>query len=122
MTDAVGAPLAGPVDVSFGIYDVPSGGTPLYLENHLGVVLDANGAFSVLVGGGTPVAGSYDADLFAGMNRYLEVVVEGEMLAPRQPVAAVPYALVAENLATASNRFEACPVTSHEDDPGFSRA
>jgi len=38
--------------------------------------------------------------LFSGVNRYLEVVVDGETLAPRQAVGSVPYALVAEDVVT----------------------
>ena len=98
LTDAVGASLAGPVDLTFAIYDVPTGGTPLYEEEHLAVPLDDNGAFSIQVGTGTSKVGDVNPGLFSGMNRYLEVVVDGEVLAPRQPFASVPYALVAEEV------------------------
>ena len=98
LTDAVGAPLAGPVDVSFAIHDVLAGGTALYTEDHLAVALDENGAFSIQVGTGTSKVGDVNPGLFSGMNRYLEVVVDGEVLAPRQPFASVPYALVAEEV------------------------
>ena len=98
LTDAVGASLAGPVDLTFAIYDVPTGGTPLYEEEHLAVPLDDNGAFTVLIGDGDVISGSFDAERFSGPERYLEVIVEDEPLDPRQPLSSVPYALVAEDL------------------------
>ena len=96
LTDAVGAPLAGPVNLKVGIFDVLSGGTALYTEDHVGVVLDNNGAFTVRLGTGSLKVGTFNPALFSGVNRYLEVVVDDETLAPRQPLASVPYALVAE--------------------------
>jgi len=100
LTDAVGAPLAGPVAFELRIYDVLSGGFPLYAESHLGVALDNDGAFSVLLGGGVPISGSFGAPLFSGINRYLEVVVDAEVLTPRQPLSSVPWALVAEEASS----------------------
>ena len=118
LTDAVGAPLAGPVDLVLRIYEVPSGGSPLYTETHTSVAIDEdNGSFLVRPGLGTtdldtdgdgvPEANvfAFDSTLFAnGPNRYLEVQVGygvgGEILAPRQMIGAVPYALVAEDVVT----------------------
>ena len=100
LTDAVGAPLVGLVDLQLRIFDVPAAGTALYTEDHAGVVLDDNGAFTVRLGTGSLKVGAYDGALFSGVNRYLEVVVDGETLAPRQAVGSVPYALVAEDVVT----------------------
>ena len=100
LTDTVGAPLAGPVDLTFRIYDVLTGGSRLYDEDHLGVVLDDEGSFSVQLGAGTPTAGTFDVSLFSGINRYLEVTVDGEVLAPRQVLASVPWALISEEAST----------------------
>ncbi|HIF41993.1 MAG TPA: DUF1566 domain-containing protein [Planctomycetes bacterium] len=100
LTDAVGAPLVGLVDLQLRIFDVPATGTALYMEDHAGVVLDDNGAFTVRLGTGSLKVGTFDGALFSGVNRYLEVVVDGEVLAPRQPVGSVPYALVAEDVVT----------------------
>ena len=38
----------------------------LYREEHLGVALDATGGFSVQLGLGTVISGTFDADLFSG--------------------------------------------------------
>ncbi|MDJ0866655.1 MAG: hypothetical protein QNK03_11135 [Myxococcota bacterium] len=90
--DVDGAPLAGPVDLTIGIWDAPSEGTRLYAEDHAEVPL-RNGVFGLLLGTGTPIHGSFDADLFGDANRWLEVAVDGEPLAPRQPFSSVAYAL-----------------------------
>ena len=118
LTDAVGDPLSGPVDLVFRIYELPSGGSALYTETHTGVAIDPiDGAFLVQIGFGTtgldtdgdgaPEANafSFDSSLFVnGPNRYLEVQVGfgviGEILAPRQMIGSVPYALVAEDVVT----------------------
>ena len=108
LTDAVGAPLTGPVDLVLSIYDLPSDGSPLYTETHEGVVIDSfDGSFLVQLGQGTTDPNStsaFDSSLFKnGPNRYLEVqvgLVDGEVLTPRQIIGAVPYALVAEDVVT----------------------
>jgi hypothetical protein len=51
------------------------GGTPLYSEDHAAVHVDGNGAFLVWLGDGTASAGTYEASLFQGGPRYLEVEV-----------------------------------------------
>jgi hypothetical protein len=99
LTDSVGAPLAGPVDLELRIYDVLSGGVALFAENHAVVPLDDDGGFNLLLGNGAATTGTFDASLFAGVNRYLEVVIDGEVLSPRLPFSSVPYAMVAEEAA-----------------------
>ena len=96
LTDSVGAPLSGPVNLELRIFDVLSGGSALYAEDHIDVSLDDDGGFSVQLGAGVASTGSFDPALFSGVNRYLEVVVDTEVLAPRQVLASVPWALVAE--------------------------
>ena len=49
LRDAVGAPLAGPVDLVLRIYELPAGGTPLYTETHTGVEIDAEDGVTILV-------------------------------------------------------------------------
>ena len=118
LTDAVGAPLTGPVTLVFRVFDLPTGGTPLYTETHSGVAIDSlDGSFLVQLGLGTTDLDTdgdgaaetnlhaFDASLFEnGPNRYLEVQVGsgvgGEILAPRQMIGSVPYALVAEDVVT----------------------
>ena len=96
MVDNLGDPLAGPADLELRIFDALTGGTQLYSEEHLGVPLDATGGFSVQLGLGTSPSGTFDADLFSDVDRYLEVVVDIEVLTPRQMIGSVPWALVAQ--------------------------
>jgi hypothetical protein len=93
LLDSVGDPLPGPVDIQIAVWDqLIGGGSPLYWETHSGVPL-ADGVFNILLGTGTVMLGTFDADLFATENRYLEVIVGSEALTPRQPFSSVAYAL-----------------------------
>ena len=66
-TDAVGAALAGPVNLELRIFGAQAGGSALYAESHAGVPLDDEGAFSVQLGGGTNIGQAL---------RYCETLVE----------------------------------------------
>jgi hypothetical protein len=93
--NADGDPVAGPVDIEVGIWDRAAGGMLLFLEEHASTDL-TNGIFSLLLGSNEPSVGSLDAGLFSGDDRWLELTIDGETLAPRQPFGSVPYALQAE--------------------------
>jgi hypothetical protein len=95
LLDSVGDPLVGPVNIEIGVWDQPTGGAQLYGETHSGVALE-DGVFNLLLGTGSALVGSFDADLFASQNRYLEVIVNAEVLVPRQPFSSVAYALRSE--------------------------
>jgi hypothetical protein len=97
LTDPTGAPLAGPVNLQLRVYEAPApvpGELSLYVEDHDGVGL-SDGVFSIRLGAGSVVAGSFGPAVFSGMNRFLQVHVNGERLLPRQAFSSVPYALVA---------------------------
>jgi hypothetical protein len=96
LVDGLGDPLASPVNLELRVFDAETGPTQLYSEEHLGVVLDATGGFSVQLGLGTSPSGTFDVALFSGVDRWLEVVVGAEVLTPRQVIGSVPWALVAE--------------------------
>jgi hypothetical protein len=108
LTDAVGVPRTGPVNLRLHLYAAESGGAPLYSEDHGAVALDAQGMFAVSLGGGSVLSGSYDAALLERPPLYLELVVEpsGEnvTLSPRQRLGAVPSARVSGEPV----RFEDC--------------
>ena len=112
LTDAVGAPLTGLVDMQMRIYDVISGGSALYVEDHTNVIVDDVGAFSVRLGAGTALLGTFDTALFAGVNRYLEVVVDGEALTPRLIIGSVPYAMHADNASSAQAAADGAQATA----------
>jgi hypothetical protein len=86
LTDPVsGLPLTGAHDLEFRLYDTASGGTPLWAETK-NVSTDSVGVFSVILGSQTPIALIFDGPA------WLEVVVDGEPLAPRREIVSVPYA------------------------------
>ena len=96
LVDNLGDPLAGPVNLELRIFDAEAGPAQLYSEEHLSVALDAKGSFSVQLGLGTSPSGTFDAALFSGVNRWLEVVVGTDVLTPRQIIGSVPWALIAQ--------------------------
>lgn len=113
LVDDLGNPLAGPVDLNLSVFDVATGGTALYAEEHVGTPLDVAGSFSVQLGAGKVLDGAFDAALFAGIDRWIEVEVDSEVLSPRQVVAAVPWALIAQQAHSIvpdpnAPRFEDC--------------
>ncbi len=94
LLDPSGAPLEGSVGVELRVWRdalSTSPGDQLYAEAHSGVPVTA-GVFSVELGGGAVIAGSFDPDTFSESNRWLETVVDGEVLSPRTPFLSVPYA------------------------------
>ncbi|WGK65421.1 tail fiber domain-containing protein [Croceiramulus getboli] len=65
-----------------------------YVEDHA-VTTDAAGVFSVLLGEGTPVSGTYDAIPWGDLAPYLTVSLNGEELGTTE-IHAVPFALNSE--------------------------
>jgi len=88
-------PLEGPYTLTFRLYPVASGGTPLWEEPQPNVLL-THGHFSVLLGQVTPFATTFDwtQPLWLG----LQVNAESEFT-PRQQITSVPSALVAKRLS-----------------------
>jgi len=86
----------GNMTVTFELFDVLSAGTPLWTETvSSAVVVDGDlvhdlGSVEVL-----------DDALIDRDNLFLQVTMNGDVLAPRSALRAVPYALRAENAATA---------------------
>jgi hypothetical protein len=96
-----GRPVNGTQDeLELRIYQAPEptgGEVPLYVERHFSVQV-VDGVFDLLLGGGLVVGGSFDEALFDG-TRFLEVLVNGDRMAPRQLLASVPSAHQAVNAA-----------------------
>ena len=112
LTDSVGAPLTGPVDLQIRIFDVIASGAALYIEDHTSVAVDDSGAFNIRLGTGSTLTGTFNTALFAGVNRYLEVVVDGERLEPRLAMGSVPYAMQAESAPAAQSAADAAQATA----------
>lgn len=63
------------------------------------------------LGLGTPVTGTFDAALFSGADRWLEVRIDAEVLTPRQLIGSVPWALIAQQ----ANKIVPDPNGAFED-------
>ena len=84
VTDANGQPLDGAVAMRFLVYDAATGGTALWDGDVQNVAVD-DGLFHAQLG--------VDQADFNGQGLWLEILVEGEALSPRQPILATGYAL-----------------------------
>ncbi|OGR66282.1 MAG: hypothetical protein A2X31_06045 [Elusimicrobia bacterium GWB2_63_22] len=93
--DESGAPAEGSKSFVFKIYDVSSGGTPVWTSATQPLTL-SQGVFSASLAAGTPAALS--TGTFTGA-RYVEITVDDVVLSPRQEMVSAPYALVAQALA-----------------------
>lgn len=92
LLDDLDQPVSGTKTMKFEVYDVASGGVPLWASDNMQVQVE-DGWFNVAIEG-------FSNDLFSGDSRYMAVVVEGEALAERKRLASVPYALNAGGIAS----------------------
>jgi len=89
-----GAPVNGPVDLTITLWDdagtgnPPTGGVQLGTPQFLPAVQITDGLFTVVLN-----AASQFGPLFNGNARWLQIDVNGTVLAPRQPILPTPYAL-----------------------------
>ncbi|MBK7471649.1 MAG: hypothetical protein IPI73_14575 [Betaproteobacteria bacterium] len=97
LTDPGGAPVNATVQMVFSLYDTATGGTALHSETQSVAV--ANGVFGVRIGAqpGQPLALPFDIPYWLGVT----VEADAEM-APRQALAAAPYAIRAASAETAT--------------------
>ena len=91
-----GEPVNAEREFVFRVYDAALGGTPVWTSAAQDVDV-AEGVFSLALEAGAPAVLS--TATFSGV-RYMEVVVNGVTLAPRQEMLSVPYALTAQALAS----------------------
>jgi hypothetical protein len=95
LADAAGAPLTGTYNMIFRLYDVATGGTPLWSEQWTGTngVRVSDGLFNVMLGSLTAIPSSLvtsHSSLFLGIT----VGTDDEM-APRVQLGSVPFAVQA---------------------------
>jgi hypothetical protein len=91
-TDAAGNPITGDHDMTFRIYDSPTGGTQLWNETQTSVHVE-NGLFNVILGSVNPIPGNvFPID----GSRWLETEIEGQTLTPRKEIVSVAYAFKAD--------------------------
>lgn len=79
-----GAPATGSYDITFRLWSAASGGTLLGTQVRNNVPV-ANGLFKADL--------DFGANNFNNTDRWLELIVEGAALTPRQPVTRSPYAI-----------------------------
>jgi hypothetical protein len=89
LADNAGVPLDGAYGMSFALYDAATEGTLIWgPESHTAVPV-SDGLFSV--GLGSQTSGGIPTTTWNG-DRYLEITVGGEKLAPRELIRSVPIA------------------------------
>jgi microcystin-dependent protein len=89
-TDKAGAPLNGNYNLTFRIYNAPTGGAAKWTETQSNIVI-TNGIFQVQLGLATQLNLPFDESYWVS----LEINSDGEM-SPRTKLASVPYAYRAE--------------------------
>lgn len=104
LTDDLGDPVDGPVNLQFDLFKDSSGGISLWTETHNAVQVD-QGYFAVQLGSITPLSAADFALPVGSSNLYIQVSIlpvgGGQIALPRQPLASAPYAFLAEQAAAA---------------------
>ncbi len=91
LTDPSGNPITVATNVTFKLYSVPSGGSPLYTEGPVSVTPSSNGLFTYLLGSNTTWT-SVTTQLFAN-KVYLGITVATDAeMTPRFEMTGSPYA------------------------------
>ena len=93
LTDANGVPVDGNKSIAFRIYNVATGGTPLYSQGPNNVPVKS-GVFNVVLG---PIQLPFDVPYF------LETIVEGSTLIPRAALGSAPYGIRAARADSAGH-------------------
>lgn len=105
LMDTSSSPLAGIFEMTFRIYSVPSGGTPLWEEIRSGAnaVPVENGLFNVMLGSLIPIPDNVweSSDLFLGV----KIGTDSE-LTPRDKLSGVPFAQIALTVPDGSISIE----------------
>ncbi len=105
LLDAGDAPISGTFTIVYSIYDAPVGGTQLWMEDHVGVVV-TDGLFSVELGSVVPLT----ADIVAGSGggggggggaiRFLQVQIAGQPpIMPRTALVSSPYSVASSRVS-----------------------
>ena len=111
-----GSPVTSTVEINVSMWSAESGGTQLgggFSHTEM-VTPNSDGIYSIAIGS-IPVSLFKDNDPV-----WMELVIEGEILAPRTEILAVPYAMVAASAITAGDSdtvdgFEAADLDESAD-------
>ncbi|MEI6690337.1 MAG: hypothetical protein WCL07_01160, partial [bacterium] len=97
LENAGGTPVNTSKNLVFKLWDDSSVGTELYSTGICAITPDGDGIFSTQIG--STCGSAIGSNVFTeNPNVYLEVTVETEVMAPRQPIATVAYALNSETI------------------------
>lgn len=112
LLDDAGNPVDdGGYNLTFALYDVPSGGTALW-EQTVAVTTTA-GLFNTTLSG-------FDPSLFDGSDLWLGITLQGESeMVPRQALSSVPYAINAGDVQGADIHPNSVYVPNWSGEPGF---
>src|SRR3990172_3435342 len=122
LTNPGGVPVNTTVDITFKVYDVLSGGSPLWTETQ--TVTVTTGVFNVTLGAITPLPGN----LFDQQTRYLGITVAGDSgeMTPRQMLTSVGYSIKTGKADTAvdadtldGQHASAFSVSGHNHDASY---
>ncbi len=97
LTDASGNPIATTTAVTFRLYTAITEGSLIHSWNNVSVSPDGNGVFAA------ELTNMDRNDFVAGNKLYIELVIGGNPLTPRQLLTSVPYAYSAEYVANLAN-------------------
>ncbi len=101
LLDASNQPVTGTRNLTFKIFETPTGGNPLWTETHLAVPV-SNGLFSVILGSTITISG--DLIVTGGTletERYLAIQVGGDVseLSPRRRLTSSAYAVASSRVS-----------------------
>lgn len=101
LVDSKGKPLDGEFNMTFAVYDAPTGGVKLwngvYTSDNGNPVTVDDGEFRVLLGSGT--GNEFDSELFIDDTHYLGITVESDdEMTPRERMGASGYAINSDML------------------------
>ena len=96
LTNPGGTPVNTQVVMTFRLYNAASGGTALYTETQLSVIV-SNGGFNAVIGTVTPIPLPFDVPYWLSV----QLNADAEM-SPRQPLTSSPYAFRAASVDAAA--------------------
>lgn len=96
ITDTAGAPVTGSHSVFVSLFAAPTGGTATWTESYATVAFTNDGLAFLELGTNVPL----NTTVFDGTKLYLELTIDGAVMAPRLGLVSVPYAIRAGDSAT----------------------
>jgi len=102
-----GVPANGTFDIAFSLWDAPDGGNEICCPVVVNDVQVVDGRFNAQL--------DFGADAFDNQGRWLELIVEGFTLSPRQPITRSPYAIQTRGIFVDENHNVGIGTTTPEE-------